>query len=78
MTEPSSTGKKRPKRTTCSRTARGMPVRVEGSGHVPLRLARGTRDPDEDAPTGPGAEVILITEGGLELPLVLHRCRWPG
>jgi hypothetical protein len=70
MPEPSSTGKKGPKRTTCSGTARGMPARVEGSGHLPPRLVRGTRDPDEDAPTGPGAEVILITEGGLEPPLV--------
>lgn len=70
MPEPSSTGKRRPKRTTCSRTGRAMPARVEGSGYVPLQLVRGTRDPDEIAPTGPDAEVILMTEGGLELPLV--------
>jgi hypothetical protein len=70
MPEPSSTGKRRPKGTTCSRTARGMPARVEGSVHVPLRLVRGTRDSDEEAPTGPGTEVILITEADLELPLV--------
>jgi hypothetical protein len=68
MPEPSSTG--RPRRRACSRAARPIPAQGGGSGQVPLRLVQGSRHPHEHEPTDPGAEVILITEGGLELPLV--------
>jgi hypothetical protein len=70
MPEPSSTGKRRPNRKACSRTVRGKPAPAEGSGQVPLRLVRGSPHSDELAPIGAGAEVVLITESGLELPLV--------
>ena len=70
MPEPSSTGERRPRRRACPRTARRMSAQAGGSGQVPLRLVRGSRHPHEHEPTKPGVEVVLITEAGLELPLV--------
>ena len=70
MPGPSSAAEKRPDRTACSRAGRGALTPAERTGQGPLRLIRGSRGPNERPRTPPDMQVILFTEGGLELPLV--------
>jgi hypothetical protein len=43
---------------------------VQEAHAEPLRLVRGTNGPDECAQPSPEVQVVLVTEGGLELPLM--------
>ena len=70
MPGPSSAADRRPDGSTCPRAGRGTPTPVKQAHEEPLRLVRGTGDRDECAQTSPDVQVVLVTEGGLELPLV--------
>ena len=70
MPGPSSAADRRPDSSTCPRAGRGTPTPVKRAHEEPLRLVRGTSGRDECAQTSPDVRVVLVTEGGLELPLV--------
>lgn len=70
MPGPSSAAERRPHSTTCPRAVRGTPTPAERSEEWPLQLVRGSGGPDECPRTPSTVQVILVTEGGLELPLV--------
>jgi hypothetical protein len=70
MPRTSSAGDGRPDNSTCPKAGRGTPRPVKQAREDPLRLVRGTGGRDECVQTSPDVQVVLVTEGGLELPLV--------
>ena len=70
MPGPSSAADRRPESSTCPRAGRGAPKPVKQAHEEPFRLVRGTGGRDECAQTPSDIQVVLVTEGGLELPLV--------
>lgn len=70
MPGPSSAADRRPDSSTCPRAGRGTPTPFKRAHEEPLQSARGTSSRDECAQTSPDIRVVLVTEGGLELPLV--------
>ena len=70
MPGPSSAAERRPDSTTCPRAVRGTPPPAERANKEALRLVRGTRGTGEPGQTSPYVRLVLVTEGGLELPLV--------
>ncbi len=70
MPGPSSAGDRRPESSTCPRAGRGTPRPVKQAHEEPFRLVSETCDRDDCAQISPDVLVVLVTEGGLELPLV--------
>jgi hypothetical protein len=70
MPGPSSAIDRRLDSSTCPRAGRCTPTPVEQAHEEPLRLLRGTSGRDECARTSPEVQVVLVTEGGLELRLM--------
>jgi hypothetical protein len=70
MPGPSSAANRRPNSSTCPRAGRGTLTPVKQGQKERLRLVRGTGGRAECAQTSPDVQVVLVTEGGLELPLV--------
>ena len=70
MPGPSSAADRNPEGSTCPRARQGTPTPVKQAHEEPLRLVPGTGGRDECAQLSPAVQVILVTEGGLELPLV--------
>jgi len=66
----SSAADRRPDSSTCPRAGRGTPTRFKRAHEEPLQLVRGASGRDGYARTSPDVRVVLVTEGGLELPLV--------
>jgi hypothetical protein len=70
MPGPSSAADRRPDSSTCPRAGQGTPTPFKPAHEEPLQLVRRTGDRDECAQISPDVQVVLVTEGGLELPLV--------
>ncbi len=66
----SSAAERRPDSSTCPRAGRETPTPFKRAREEPFRLVSGTSDRDECVQTSPDIQVVLVTEGGLELPLV--------
>jgi hypothetical protein len=70
MPGPLSAAERRPDSTICPKAVRGTVSTAERPDEGALRLDRGTGNPNEPPRTSPDVQVVLVTEGGLELPLV--------
>ena len=66
----SSAADRKPDGSTCPSVREGSPTPVKQAHEEPLRLVPGTGARDECAQPSLAVQVILVTEGGLELPLV--------